>query len=76
MIVASVTLMRSIVGAFELSSCRDVDGLGEAAAGAARRSRRNGTLRTGRVTTSSVISGRPDHRLASVMSAWMLATVR
>ena len=40
------------------------------------RSRSNGTVRTGRSMTSSVISGWPDHRLASVMSAWMLPMVR
>ncbi len=36
---------------------------------AGRRSRRRGTLMAGRLITSSVISGRPDHRLASVTSA-------
>ncbi len=41
-----------------------------------RRSRCSGTFRTGRTITSSVISGRPDHTLASVMSAWMLLAVR
>ena len=75
-IVASLTLMRSIAGAFELVSCAAVAGLDEAGAGAVRRWRSSGTLRTGRTIASSVISGWPDHRLASVMSAWMRPTVR
>ena len=40
------------------------------------RSRRSGTYSTGRTITSSVTCGWPDHTLASVMSAWMLPTVR
>ena len=35
-----------------------------------------GRYSTGRAITSSVICGWPDHTLASVMSAWMLPTVR
>ena len=46
------------------------------ACGCALRSRSSGTFSIGRTMTSSVISGWPDHRLASVMSAWMLPTVR
>ena len=40
------------------------------------RSRSSGTCSTGLVMTSSVTCGRPDHRLASVTSAWTLPTVR
>ncbi len=73
---ASVTLMRSMVGVLESASWVAVADLAADGAGAAPRSRSNGTLRTGRTIDNSVISGWPDHRLASVMSAWMLPTVR
>src|SRR6202042_318684 len=72
---ASLTLMRWIAGAFEPGSPETAAGLDDAGRGAALRSRSSGTLRTGRTIANSVISGWPDQRLASVMSAWMLATV-
>src|ERR1700723_1260262 len=75
-IVASLTLMRWIAGAFEPGSPETAAGLDDAGRGAALRSRSSGTLRTGRRIASSVISGWPAHRLANVVSAWMLPTVR
>ena len=44
--------------------------------GLAWRTRCSGRFRTGRTISNSVTCGRPDHRLASVTSAWMLAAVR
>ena len=71
----SVTVTRSIATTVFASASPEVAApLGDGIACTAR-SRSNGTVRTGRSTTSSVISGRPDHRLASLMSAWMLPTV-
>ena len=40
------------------------------------RSRRSGKFTTGRTMTSSVMCGRPAHRLASVTSASMLAAAK
>ena len=74
--VPSVTVMRSIVGASEPAAFEAEAGLEGDGFGVAVRSRNSGTLRTGRTIASSDISGRPDHTLPSVMSAWMRPTVR
>jgi hypothetical protein len=72
--VPSLTVMRSMTGALP-SAAAGATGLGDAII-CPLRSRSSGTDSTGLVITSSVICGRPDHRLFNVMSAWMLPTVR
>ena len=70
--VPPLTLMWSIEKASD-----DLPAAGfEAGTGSLSRSRRSGKFATGRMMASSVMCGLPAHRLASVISASMLAAAK